>query len=159
MNQFHVAERISPCTSQLAVVRERGFTLIELMVTVAIIAILASIALPSYSNYVIRGRIPQATNNLATMRVQLEQHFQDNRTYVGACADDTVAPLPTSDDFTYTCPTLEEDTFTVVATGTGSMTGFTYTINEANAKSTTAVPEGWGTAPVACWVVGTGGAC
>lgn len=159
MNQIHVAQRVSPCSSHRAVKQASGFTLIELMVTVAIIAILASIALPSYSNYVIRGRIPQATNNLSTMRVQLEQHFQDNRTYVGACEAGTVAPLPASDDFDYTCPTLTEDTFTVVATGTGSMDGFVYTINESNARTTTAVKEGWGTAPVACWVTGSGGAC
>lgn len=159
MNQFDVAQCISPCISQRTAVRARGFTLIELMVTVAIIAILASIAVPSYTDYVIRGRIPQATNNLSTMRVQLEQHFQDNRTYVGACEAGTVAPLPTSDDFEYTCPTLTEDTFSVVATGTGSMSGFTYTIDESNAKATTAVPSGWGTAPVACWVLSKGGGC
>ena len=159
MTQFHVAQRSSPCSSQRAVVRARGFTLIELMVTVAIIAILASIAVPSYTDYVIRGRIPQATNNLSTMRVQLEQHFQDNRTYVGACEAGTVAPLPMSDDFDYTCPTLTEDEFSVVATGTGSMSGFTYTIDQSNAKATTAVPDGWGTAPVACWVLSKGGGC
>ena len=159
MNQFHVAQRISPSASPRTFVRVRGFTLIELMVTVAIIAILASIALPSYSAYVTRGRIPQATNNLATMRVQLEQYFQDNRTYVGACEAGTVAPLPTSADFDYTCPALTADTFTVVATGTGSMSGFTYSIDEANSRTTTAVPSGWGTAPVACWVVSKGGAC
>ena len=140
-------------------VRACGFTLIELMVTVAIVAILASIALPSYTDYVTRGRIPQATNNLATMRVKLEQYFQDNRTYAGACVAGTVAPLPTSDDFNYSCPTLTANTFAVVATGTGSMSGFTYTIDEANTKTTTTVPSGWGSAPVACWVVKKGGAC
>ena len=159
MNQFHVAQPVSPRTSPRAVKRARGFTLIELMVTVAIIAVLASIAVPAYSDYVIRGRIPQATNNLSTLRVQLEQHFQDNRTYVGACAAGTVAPLPPSDDFDYTCPTLTEDTFTVVATGTGTMDGFVYTIDEANTRTTTAVKEGWGTAPVACWVLSKGGSC
>ncbi len=137
-----------------------GFTLIELMVTIAIVSILAAVALPSYSDYVIRGRIPQATNNLASMRVKLEQYFQDNRTYVGACADGTVAPpLPASDDFTYTCPTLTATTYTVQAAGTGKMNGFTYTIDQANTKTTTAVPTGWGTAPIACWVVKKGGAC
>ena len=148
MNQSNVAPRTS-----------RGFTLIELMVTVAIIAILAAIAVPSYTDYVIRGRIPQATNNLSTLRVQLEQHFQDNRTYVGACEAGTVAPLPPTDDFEYTCPTLTEDEFSVVATGTGSMSGFTYTLDQSNTKATTAVPDGWGTAPVACWVLSKGGGC
>ncbi|WP_292935266.1 type IV pilin protein [Noviherbaspirillum sp.] len=136
-----------------------GFTLIELMVTVSIIAILAAIAVPSYHNYVISGKIPQATSNLASMRVKLEQFYQDKAKYTGACVAGTVAPLPTSDNFTYACTTLTDTTFTVTATGTGPMSGFTYTIDQANNKTTTAVPSGWGTAPVSCWVVKKGGGC
>jgi len=145
----------------MSLARQSGFTLIEMMITVAIAAILAAVALPAYTDYVKRGRISQATNNLSSMRVKLEQYFQDNRTYVGACASGTVAPLPATDDFTYSCPTLTATTFTVQATGvtTGSMNGFTYTIDQANAKSTTALPSGWGTAPVSCWVIKKGGVC
>lgn len=139
--------------------RVKGFTLLELMVTVAIIGILAAVALPAYTDYVKRGRIPQATNNLSAMRVKLEQYFQDNRTYVGACADGTVAPLPQADNFTYTCPTLTATTYVVQATGSGTMAGFTYTINELNAKATTAVPTGWGTVPKTCWVTKKDGSC
>lgn len=141
--------------------KNSGFTLIELMVTVAIVAILAAVAVPSYKDYSMRGKIPQATNNLATLRVQLEQYYQDNRTYVGACAAGTVAPLPATDDFQYSCPTLTATAFTARATGvsTGLMNGFTYTIDQSNARSTTAVPTGWGTAPVSCWVTKKGGAC
>lgn len=136
-----------------------GFTLIEVMIVVAIVAILSAVALPAYSDYVTRGRIPQATNNLASMGVKLEQYFQDNRTYVGACTNGTVAPLPAADDFTYTCPTLTVSAFTVVATGGGAMSGFTYAIDQANTKTSTAVPSGWGAAPVACWVTKKGGGC
>ncbi|HEV7619606.1 MAG TPA: prepilin-type N-terminal cleavage/methylation domain-containing protein, partial [Burkholderiaceae bacterium] len=59
----------------------RGFTLIELMTTIAIIAILAAIAIPSYGNYVRRGKVVEATSALADVRMKMEQYFQDNRTY------------------------------------------------------------------------------
>jgi len=142
---------------EMRIDKQSGLTLIELMVAVAIVGILGSIALPAYRDYVTRGRIPQATNNLATLRVQLEQYFQDNRTYAGACAAGTVAPLPTSDDFEYTCPTREANAFIARATGRGTMTGFTYEINESNVRSTTAVPSGWGTTPANCWITRKGG--
>ena len=82
--------------------KQSGFTLIELMIVVAIVGILATIAYPSYSDYVIRGRIPEATSALAAKRVQLEQFFQDNRTYVGApaCAADDAT---TSRFFNFSC--------------------------------------------------------
>ena len=141
--------------------KQSGFTLLEMMVTVAIIGILAAVAIPSYRDYTIRGKIPQATNTLATLRVQLEQYYQDNRTYVGACAANTVAPLPASDDFTYSCPTLTDTAFTVQAAGVSSkaMNGFTYTIDQSNSRRTTSLPSGWGTVPVECWVTKKGGAC
>ena len=56
-----------------------GFTLIELMITVAIIGILAAVAYPGYQDYVIRGKIPEATNTLSSTRVRLEQYYKDNR--------------------------------------------------------------------------------
>lgn len=57
-----------------------GFTLIEVMIAVAVVAILAAPALPSYRDYVTRGNIPEATSRLLTKQVQMEQWFQDNRT-------------------------------------------------------------------------------
>ena len=142
-----------------------GFTLIEVLIVVAIVGILAAIAIPNYSSYVMRGKIQEATTNLLGMRTKLEQYFDDNRTYVGACAAGTVAPLPTGlKYFTITCPTLTQTTYTVQAEGgiTGgdrSMAGFTYTIDQANSHLTPAVPSGWGSAPVNCWVVNKGGQC
>ena len=137
-----------------------GFTLIELMIVVAIVAILATVALPSYNDYILRGKLAEAHGELAAMRSKLETFFLDNRTYAGACAANTVAPLPTGKYFTYTCPTLTATTYTVQATGTaGQQTaGFTYTVNQANARATTAVPSGW-TTNATCWVTKRGGVC
>ena len=136
---------------------QHGFTLIELMVTVVIVAILAAIAVPSYTAYVVRGKIPDATSNLATKRVQMEQYFQDNRTYVGApaCNADTT----TSQYFTFSCPAAPTAvTYTLQALGTGTMAGFTYTLDQDNNKVTVAAPAGW-TTSATCWVTKKDGTC
>lgn len=133
----------------------RGFTLIEAMITVAIVAILAAVALPAYNDYVTRGRIPEATSELANRRVQAEQFFQDNRTYVGANPACTVTA---GQRFSFSCTVQTTATYTIQAQGTGAMTGFTYTIDQTGARATTSVPTGW-TANAACWVTNKGGTC
>ncbi|MGI4846598.1 MAG: type IV pilin protein [Janthinobacterium lividum] len=147
--------------TSISVKYDRGFTLIELMITVVILGILAAIALPSYSNYVIRGKIPEATSGLASRQVKMEQYFQDNRSYVGApaaiCAD-----TGSSKYFDFSCtPAPTDKTFTLVATGKASMAGFVYTVDESNLKSTTITGvSGWSAAaPNDCWVTKGGGAC
>jgi type IV pilus assembly protein PilE len=140
---------------------QKGFTLVELMIVVAIIGILASVAMPAYNGYVLRSKLTEAITELAAMRVKLEQYYQDNRTYAGACAAGTVAPLPSGTRyFTYTCPTLTASAFTATATGIDAQgTGdFVYTIDQNNAKATTGVPSGWTTSGT-CWVTKKGGAC
>ncbi|MBI2291460.1 MAG: prepilin-type N-terminal cleavage/methylation domain-containing protein [Betaproteobacteria bacterium] len=146
--------------------RMSGFTLTELMIVVVVVAILSAIALPSYRDYVTRGKITEATSNLADMRVKLEQFFQDNRTYIGACVAGTTAPLPTGTKyFTFTCPaaTLTATTFTVTATGVAAqgMSGFLYTVDQANTQATTisapASTDGWVTS-ANCWVIRKGAA-
>ena len=142
---------------------QKGFTLVELTVVVVIVGILASIGIPAYGDYVLRGKLTEAMTELAGMRVKLEQYYQDNRTYVGGCATGTVAPLPSGTKyFTYTCPTLTASAFTVTAAGiTAQGTGgFVYTIDQSNAKITTDVPSvDWGVEPINCWVTKKGGAC
>lgn len=143
---------------------QNGFTLVELMIVVVIVSILAAIAMPAYTNYTIRGKIPDATSNLAAKRVQMEQYFQDNHTYNGvtpptACNNDTTS----SQYFTFSCAagTLTATTYTIQAVGSGAMTGFTYTIDQDNNKQTTAAPSGWAAAsmPTNCWITKQGGAC
>ena len=132
---------------------QSGFTLIEMMIVVAIMGILASIALPAYRDYVIQARVSEATSELATRRVRMEQFFQDNRTYTGAvaCANANTA------SFAITCASTPT-TYTLTATGGGPMAGFVYTIDQDNNMATTGAGAGWAVNG-ACWVRTRGGAC
>ena len=142
---------------------QAGFTIIEVMIVVVIISILGAIALPSYNDYLVRSSLAEAYAHLGDMSTKLEQHFQDNRTYAGACAAGTVAPLPTAANakyFDFTCPTLSGTAFTVQAAGKAGTraAGFTFTIDQAGNKATTAVPANW-TANAGCWVRRKDGSC
>ena len=135
-----------------------GFTLIELMIVVAIVAILAAVALPAYNDHVKRGKIAEATSNLSSLRVRMEQFYQDNRTYVGGPG----VPCTPADarHFTYTCAPAAT-TFVITATGVAAqgMGGFAYTVNEANVKTTVmSAPSTW-TSNATCWVTKKDGSC
>ena len=147
---------------------QSGFTLIELMMALVVVAILTAIALPSYTKYIIRGKVPDATSNLATKRVQMEQWYQDNRTYgantAGVAAPACVTDTTSSKNFDFSCViSAAGDTYVMTATGKGSMAGFSYTVNQANVKTsafTSSAPAGWVAAtPNNCWVTNVGGAC
>jgi type IV pilus assembly protein PilE len=149
------------CTSKKSI---HGFTLLELMITVVVIAILAAIAIPSYSDYVQRGKLSEAVGQLSTMRVKMEQWFQDNRTYLNSGGTACGPSMPSASDgakyFTYT-GACTASTYTITATGASAqgMNNFVYTLNQANSKSTTTVPTGWSGASSNCWVLKKDGSC
>jgi type IV pilus assembly protein PilE len=136
--------------------RAAGFTLIELMIAVAIVAILASIAYPSYRNYVLRGQVIQATNGLSAVSANMERYFQDNRQYNSVSpgvppaspCDTVVYPTITYGTFGITCVlnTPTTPSFKLTAKGTGATAGFYYTIDQTGTETTTVgapAPSAW----------------
>lgn len=137
-----------------------GFTLIELLIAVAIIGILGSYAWPSYVDHLRRSRIAEATAQLATLRVAMEQYYQDYRNYGSATACGIA--MPAAGQFSYACETSNgAQGFTIVANGRSgtNAAGMRYEVDHAGLRRTTALPPGWGTVPQDCWVVGRGGTC
>ncbi len=136
----------------------KGFTLIELMIFVAIVSILASIAVPAYNNYVLRGKLTEAMTELAGMRVKLEQYYQDYRNYGSGTCGVSVPASPAVKYFSYACELGTSDQFfTVTATGISTQgTGnFIYTIDQSNNKTT----EISGGTPINCWARKEDGSC
>jgi type IV pilus assembly protein PilE len=137
----------------------RGFTLIELLVAVAIIGLLAAIAMPAYQNYVRRGEIPEATNTLANWRVQMEQYYQDNKSYSNPPGGAVCGVAnPAGRYFAFTCALgtgagAVDQSYTLTATGNpGLTTGFVYTLNQQNTQVTVSTGV-WARASATSWLM------
>jgi len=104
-----------------------GYTLIEIMVAVAILAIVAAIAIPSYTGYISTSREAAARANIEPLRLALEDHWLDNGTYVAGAwsgagaktlADPPLSWQPDGDDlkFVYTVTVSGASSFTITVT-------------------------------------------
>lgn len=136
--------------------RTGGFTLIEIMIVVALIAILSAIAMPAYNNYINRGKIKTAQADLVALSLNLENAYQRALAYPGAGLADTDAVrddypgwAPAVDDsFEYTTEVgvAADGGYIVKAVGdAGGVTGCTITLNaKGNRVINAACPYGNG---------------
>lgn len=101
-----------------------GFTLVELMVVVAIIGILAAFAYPSYTSYMKRGYRADAIDSMLSLAARMEEYYMNSDTYVAATVNATctgTVGCNTTSDGLYTLSLLD-------ATGAGSPDNFGYMI-------------------------------
>jgi type IV pilus assembly protein PilE len=128
-----------------AMSKHTGFTLIELLIAMVVISILASIAIPSYSAYIRRGKLAEAPSTLSSYQMKMEQAYPDNGQYL--CP---VTAIPDTKNFSYTCAAATQ-TFLLSANGKGQVADVTYTVSELGNKVTTSFNGH--SVPASCWLV------
>ncbi|MCT6699272.1 type IV pilin protein [Rheinheimera sp. 4Y26] len=122
--------------------KSKGFTLIEVMVTVVIIAIIASIAFPAYQQMVLRSHRSDAIDTLATTAQLLERRFTETNSYTGL-----VLPATSTNGYYTISANVTAASYTLTATATGRQAKdtecLTFTIDNTGQKTATTAGVCW----------------
>ena len=138
-----------------------GFSLMELMITVAIVGILASIAYPSYQEQVAKSRRAEASGALLSAAQALERYYTANGRYTTTPAGSTLpsvfsATVPENGTAYYNiaASSASANAFTLKASRAGVMAGDAcgdFTVDETGSYSITAMPSGSSKSVSDCW--------
>ncbi len=124
----------------------RGFTLIELMIVIVIVAILTAIAVPGYQNQITKSRRADAQGTLQSFAQAMERFYTQNGTYIGAAGGTATSGAPvifstkspvdgTQTYYQLTISSMSATAYTLQATPTGPQAGDgNMTLNSAGVR-------------------------
>jgi type IV pilus assembly protein PilE len=135
--------------------KPRGFTLVELLVVIAIIAFLVALAVPSFSNYVRKGKRAEAQQLLMNWANNQEIWRANHTTFAANAASPNGIPAPSHDNYTFSIADVTATSYTLTATATGNqandndkgVTCTPLTLDEAGDKG----PKKADGVTAACW--------
>ncbi len=119
-----------------------GFTILELMIVIAVIVLLLGVALPAYQDFVVRSKLQSGTESLSALRGLLTQVYADNRSY--RTLDDTACRIATypTEHFDLDCTATSDKSYLLTATskaseGLGSAGDYVYLLDSDGIRDTT----------------------
>ena len=136
---------------------QKGFTLIELMIVVAIIGILAAIAIPQYQNYVTRAKYQDGSASLESIKTATALCIQENGGNPTLCDSDTEISTTMPTTAGNGALTIARGTFTAGTNGSGGVAIFTIT-GDSSVKSCVVTLTGTVEASRITWKYITSGA-
>ena len=122
----------------------KGFTLVELMITLIIVAVLLALAYPSYTSYVRKAKRSDAQQLLMNWSVNQEIYKSNNPTY----ANDVAMAPPTHDDYTLTVSDVTASTYTLQADAKGDQLN---DIEDGQPCTVMSIDQSGLKSPIECW--------
>ena len=118
---------------------QQGVTLIELMITIAVLAVLASIAIPAYQGYIVTGKKSECFNEIAAIQLAQEEFFLENNQYYAGSLTYSLNTLVTASGGLYrnnTTAAQRNCSYVVATTGGAANSGYTLTVTGTNELAT-----------------------
>ena len=136
-----------------------GFSLVELLISIGIVGILASVAIPSYISFTTNRDVSNALANLMNLSTRMEKELMDNKQYASSENGGYTCNIPASntEDYTFSCTASDDKHYTWTATSGNN--DYVYSINESGDKTTSSYKGSTPSDATNCWKISDAGGC